>query len=63
MQEMKNELSFLIFILENFNHFAGKNELNMYYVFQKSVDFMIEVCIIKISKTWRNSNYYIKKRG
>ena len=35
----------------------------MCYVFQKSVDFMIEVCIIKISETWRNSNYYIKKRG
>lgn len=63
MQEIKNKLANLIFILQNFNHFTGRNELDMCYVFQKSVDFMIEVCIIKISETWRNSNYYIKKRG
>lgn len=33
----------------------------MRYIFQESIDFMSEVCIIKISETWRNSNYYIKK--
>lgn len=61
MQESSFELAFLIFILQNFNEITERNELDAYHIFQKSIDFISEVCIIKISETWKNSNYYIKK--
>ena len=61
MQESSFELAFLIFILQNFNEITGRNELDVYHIVQKSIDFISEVCIIEISETWKNSNYYIKK--
>ena len=61
MQGSSFELAFLIFILQNFNEITGRNELDVCKKKKKSIDFISEVCIIKISETWKNSNYYIKK--